>query len=112
MAFHVVTGSIPSVTSDPARRQGFSAQVLNLRSMLAAAGAEIVRISIHPEGVDIDWLPAGADPELDPQRSSLVRPGTFEARVLQAIVDDIEIPVVLDAPALASLEAWRAQHGY
>ena len=104
MAFHVVKGPIPPVTSDPTLRQSISASVLNLRSTLAAAGAKIVRITIHPEGVHIDWLPAGADPDLEPFRSTLVRPSTLAASILQAIADDFEIPVVLDAPALASLE--------
>jgi hypothetical protein len=102
MASAVLTGDRSRVTSD----FNFPARFLNFRSTLAASGARIVLVSLTENGLDVDWRPADADPELEPIRSSLVAPGQAEADLLAERDNLIDV-----SPDVSALVAWRARRG-
>lgn len=110
MAFDVIHGAGREVTSARPEVSRISHRAVNLRNELVKGGARILGTMINSEGIEISWLPAGASPDLEPILSSIVHSVSIEI-VDQVDLEDEEIPVRLDAPAIASLEAEAAERG-
>jgi len=107
MAFLVIAGGGSRVTSDRPRTPEISAAVLNFRNSLVNGGAKVLTTRLGAGGIEIDWLPADAEPDLEPIRSSILLPGTTAAAALAAFREDLpeeEIPVELDDLAIESTE--------
>lgn len=103
MASCHLTGDRSKVTSD----FNFPARFLNFRTTLETSGARIVLVALTDSGVDVDWLPADADPDLEPIRSSLLTPGTAETHAIEESEDVVEI-----SPNVSALVAWRSRRGH
>lgn len=77
----------------------FSDSMFRFRSAIESEGGRIVEIGVFEDWSYIDWLPAGADPELPPLRAEFTLP--FSSEVSADLEDDQEeIRVLPDAEAL------------
>ena len=83
----------------------FSDAMEKFRSGIEGAGGRIVEAAVFADAAWIDWLPADADPDMEPIRAEFLLPAPAElpadqAEAIELEADLEEIRVIPDAEAL------------